>query len=110
MDNSIYQNPLCGRYASKAMQHIFSNDTKFRTWRKLWIALAESEQALGIPITDQQISELREFADDINYENGHNRPIWGITLTAKDVKIIFDDPELYSEASIRKQKNEIKSL
>lgn len=50
------------------------------------------------------------IADDINHENGHNRPIWGITLTAKDVKIIFDDPELYSEASIRKQKNEIKSL
>ena len=68
MDQSIYQNPLCGRYASKTMQHIFSNDTKFRTWRKLWIALAESEQALGIPITDEQIRELREFADDINYE------------------------------------------
>ena len=68
MDQSIYQNPLCGRYASKTMQHIFSNDTKFRTWRKLWIALAESEQALGIPITDEQIRELRAFADDINYD------------------------------------------
>ena len=50
------------------------------------------------------------IADDVNYQNGHHQPIWGITLFAKDVKIIFDDPELYSPASIRKQKNEIKSL
>ena len=62
-----------------------------------------------IELIDMAHKRLR-IADDINYENGHNRPIWGITLTAKDVKIIFDDPELYSETSIRKQKNEIKSL
>ncbi len=68
MDNSIYQNPLCGRYASKEMQHIFSNDTKFTTWRRLWIALAESEKELGIDITDEQIEELKAFKDDINYE------------------------------------------
>lgn len=49
MRTDIYQSPLCERYASKEMQRIFSNDNKFSTWRKLWIALAESEQELGLP-------------------------------------------------------------
>ena len=49
-----YQNPLCARYAGKEMQEIFSDDRKFSTWRKLWLALAEGEQELGIPITDTQ--------------------------------------------------------
>ena len=48
----IYENPLCARYASREMQHIFSPDFKFSTWRKLWIALAESERELGLPITN----------------------------------------------------------
>ena len=66
--NSKYMNPLSQRYASKEMQYVFSPDMKFRTWRKLWIALAETEKELGLPITDEQIEQLKEYADDINYE------------------------------------------
>lgn len=72
-DNSIYVNPLCARYASKEMQHIFSNDNKFGTWRKLWIALAESEKELGLNITDKQIDELKRHEKDINYETAQKR-------------------------------------
>ena len=54
-----YENPLCSRYASAEMQYIFSPDFKFSTWRRLWIALAESEKELGLPITQEQIDELR---------------------------------------------------
>ena len=64
----IYENPLITRYASRQMAQIFSDDHKFRTWRRLWIALAECEQALGLPITDEQIAEMKAHADDINYE------------------------------------------
>ena len=71
--NDIYQSPLNSRYASREMQHIFSNDVKFRTWRKLWIALAEAEQELGLPITDAQIAELKAHQDDINYEVAKER-------------------------------------
>ena len=67
-DQSVYVNPLCTRYASREMQEIFSNDTKFRTWRKLWIALAESEMELGLPIEPQQIEEMRAHSDDIDYD------------------------------------------
>ena len=63
-----YRNPLCSRYASRTMQHIFSEDFKFSTWRKLWIALAESEQELGLPITDGQIQQMRAHIDDIDYD------------------------------------------
>lgn len=63
-----YQSPLSERYASKEMQYIFSPDMKFKTWRKLWIALAETERELGLPITKEQIDELKAHADDINYE------------------------------------------
>ena len=49
-----YVNPLCTRYAGRTMQHIYSDDNKFSTWRRLWVALAESEQELGLPITDEQ--------------------------------------------------------
>ncbi len=66
--NDKYQSPLSERYASKEMQYIFSPDKKFRTWRKLWIALAETEKELGLAITDEQIAELKEHADDINYD------------------------------------------
>ena len=62
-----YQNPLCARYAGTEMQQIFSDDRKFSTWRRLWLALAESEQALGIPITSEQLDEMRAHLEDIDY-------------------------------------------
>jgi len=64
----FYESPLNSRYASEAMQRLFSPDRKFRTWRRLWIALAETEQELGLPITDEQIAELKSNADVINYD------------------------------------------
>ena len=69
MENDRYVSPLSQRYASRQMQEIFSPDRKFRTWRKLWIALAEAEQELGLDISDEQIEELKAHADDINYED-----------------------------------------
>ena len=66
--NDIYQNPLCSRYASKKMQEIFSNNNKFSTFRKLWIALAESEKELGLDISDEQINEMKQHVYDIDYE------------------------------------------
>ncbi|MBQ6624488.1 MAG: adenylosuccinate lyase [Clostridia bacterium] len=63
-----YESPLNSRYASKQMQYLFSPDFKFRTWRTLWIALAESEKELGLDITDEQIEELKKYRDDINYD------------------------------------------
>ncbi|MDO5834658.1 MAG: adenylosuccinate lyase [Lachnospiraceae bacterium] len=67
-DYNRYTSPLTGRYASKEMQYIFSQDNKFRTWRKLWIALAETEHELGLNITQEQIDELKAHQDEINYE------------------------------------------
>ena len=64
----IYENPLITRYADRHMAEVFSDDYKFKLWRKLWIALAESEKELGLAITDKQISEMKKFAEDINYE------------------------------------------
>ena len=66
--NDKYQSPLSERYASKEMQYIFSPDMKFRTWRRLWIALAEVEKELGLSITQEQIDELKAHAEDINYD------------------------------------------
>ncbi len=68
MSTDRYQSPLSERYASKEMQYIFSPDMKFRTWRKLWIALAETEKELGLNITQEQIDELKAHAKDINYD------------------------------------------
>ncbi len=68
-----YQNPLAERYASKEMQYIFSPDMKFRTWRRLWIALAKTEKELGLNITDEQIAELEAHKDDINYDVAKER-------------------------------------
>ena len=73
MSNDRYQSPLSERYASKEMQYIFSPDKKFRTWRRLWIALAETEKELGLPITEEQIEELKAHADDINYDVAKER-------------------------------------
>lgn len=63
-----YETPLNSRYASREMQYIFSPDRKFTTWRKLWIALAESEMELGLPITQAQVDELKAHVNDIDYE------------------------------------------
>ena len=68
IDNSIYNNPLITRYASKEMQQAFSDEKRFKLWRKLWIALAESEMELGLGVTSEQVEELKSFAEDINYE------------------------------------------
>ena len=68
MRTDIYENPLITRYASKEMAQNFSDDKRFRLWRKLWIALAESEKELGLNITDEQIAELKKYANDINYD------------------------------------------
>ena len=73
MSTDRYQSPLSERYASKEMQYIFSPDMKFKTWRKLWIALAESEMELGLNITQEQIDELKEHAEDINYDVAKER-------------------------------------
>lgn len=68
-----YVSPLSGRYASSKMQYIFSNEKKFKTWRKLWIALAKAEKSLGLDISDEQIKELEAFKDDINFEVASER-------------------------------------
>ena len=73
MNHEIYQSPLSERYASKEMQYIFSPDMKFRTWRRLWIALAETEKELGLNITQEQIDELKAHAEDINYDVAKER-------------------------------------
>ena len=73
MSTDRYVSPLSERYASREMQYIFSPDMKFRTWRKLWIALAETEKELGLPITQEQIDELKAHAEDINYEVAKER-------------------------------------
>lgn len=73
MAHDIYESPLAQRYASKEMQYLFSPDKKFKTWRKLWIALAESEKELGLDITQEQIDELIAHQDEINYEVAKQR-------------------------------------
>ena len=64
----VYETPLASRYASEAMQRLFSQDRKFRTWRMLWVALAEAEQELGLPISNDQIREMKAHVDNINYD------------------------------------------
>lgn len=73
MSTDRYVSPLSERYASREMQYIFSPDMKFCTWRRLWVALAEAEQSLGLPITDEQIAELKAHQDDINYDVAKKR-------------------------------------
>ena len=63
-----YESPLSSRYASKYMLHLFSADTRYQTWRKLWVSLAKAEQKLGLDITDEQIAELSAHIYDINYD------------------------------------------
>ena len=73
MPHDSYISPFSTRYASKEMQFIFSEDNKFRTWRKLWIALAKAEKKQGLDITDEQIAELEAHAEDINYDDAQRR-------------------------------------
>ena len=72
-EHSRYVSPFSTRYASPEMQFVFSEDNKFRTWRRLWISLAKAEQKQGLPITDEQIAELEAHKDDINYEDAQRR-------------------------------------
>ena len=69
----LYNTPLNSRYASKEMSYIFSDNMKFTTWRKLWVALAECEKELGLNITDEQIAELKAHINDVNYEDAAKR-------------------------------------
>ena len=73
MAKNVYESPLSARYADKEMKYLFSPDMKFRTWRKLWIALAETEMELGLPVTQEQVDELKAFSEDINYEVAEQR-------------------------------------
>ena len=73
MEHDGYVSPFSTRYASREMQYIFSDDNKFKTWRKLWVALAKAEQHQGLPITDEQIAELTAHQEDINYEDAIRR-------------------------------------
>ena len=73
MNKNIYESPLNSRYAGKEMKYIFSPDKKFTTWRKLWVALAESEKELGLDITDKQIEQMKAHMDDINYDVAEQR-------------------------------------
>lgn len=68
MTKSTYESPLCSRYASKQMQQLFSPDTRYQTWRRLWVVLAQAEKELGIAINDEQIAQLEEHVNNINYD------------------------------------------
>lgn len=73
MDTKVYHSPFDGRYTSPKMNQIFSDDRKFSTWRRLWIALAKAEKTLGLNITDEQIAEMKQYVDDINYDVANAR-------------------------------------
>ena len=68
MENNIYQTPLSGRYASKEMDFLWSNNSRYSTWRKLWVALAETEKELGLNITEEQINEMKNNINNIDYD------------------------------------------
>lgn len=72
-DTSIWQSPLCGRYASQKMKELFSDDHKFQTWRRLWVALARAEHHMGVGVTAEQVDELMEHMTDINYDVANAR-------------------------------------
>lgn len=73
MSHDTFESPLASRYASEEMLYLFSPDKKFKTWRRLWIALARAEKTLGLPITEEQIAEMEQYKDDINYEVAQKR-------------------------------------
>ena len=78
MSRSSYESPFSTRYASREMQYIFSADNKFKTWRKLWIALARAEKQLGLDITDEQIAELEKFKDFCHCNSGGHECIFSL--------------------------------
>ena len=67
-NTTSYESPFCTRYASEEMQHVFSADKKFSTWRRLWVALARAEMELGLPVTQEQVDELEANIDNIDYD------------------------------------------
>ena len=71
MSKPFYESPLEGRYASEAMRRVFSPDHRYGTWRRLWLALAEAEHELGLPVTEAQLAQLRVHLDDIDYDAVH---------------------------------------
>ena len=73
MNHDKYSSPFMERYGSKEMQYLFSPEKKFKTWRRLWVALAQAEKELGLNITKEQIDELKEHVDDINYDVAKER-------------------------------------
>ena len=73
MGKDIYESPLSSRYASEYMLHLFSPDTRFQTWRRLWVALARAEHGLGLPITQEQVDELAAHITDIDYAVAEQR-------------------------------------
>ena len=75
--NDRYESPFNARYASAEMQYLFSPEKKFRTWRRLWIALAKGEKALGLPITQAQVDEMKAHIYDINYEDAQRHGAQG---------------------------------
>ncbi len=72
-DHNSYESPFCTRYASEEMQHVFSADKKFTTWRRLWVALARAEMKLGLPVTEEQVNELEAHVNDIDYKAAEER-------------------------------------
>ena len=81
-DYTIYNNPLTTRYASEEMQRAFSDDKRFKLWRKLWIALAESQMELGLNVTQEQVDELKAFAEDIDYAGSSS---WRVIRPSSDL-------------------------
>src|SRR5699024_7539415 len=73
MPRDVYESPFSTRYSSREIQHQFSEEHKLRTWRRLWVALAEAEQAEGLAITNGQIAELKAHINDVNYEDAMRR-------------------------------------
>ena len=88
-----YQNPLNERYSSKEMSYIFSDENKFKTWRSLWIALAIAQKELGLDITDEQITQMKEFESDINYDEA-KKIVGAVTPNYSTCIKILDDNDL----------------
>ena len=91
MANDVYTSPLASRYASPYMLHLFSPDSRFQTWRRLWVALARAQHQLGLPITARQVQELEAHVTDIDYEVAAD-PAFG--LTRPELEALMD-PQRY---------------